>query len=217
MRQRIFLSLSEVEGRRMPLQRPCSRHVDTTAMSANVAHMTLFTIGHSIRTLADFTAMLAAAGIDCVVDVRRFPHSRRHPHFNTESLAKALPDAAIEYRPVEALGGRRGRGAVSSPNTLWREETFRNFADYAETPEFRAALEALLDLASKRRVAIMCAEAVWWRCHRRIIADYAIASGAEVVHILDKGKLEPARLTEGAVPRADGTILYTADQARLPL
>jgi uncharacterized protein (DUF488 family) len=178
--------------------------------------MTLFTIGHSTRSLADFTALLAAARIECVVDVRRFPRSRRHPHFNAESLAQALPDGAIEYRHVEALGGRRGGGAAGA-HTLWREETFRNFAAYAETAEFRAALAALLALASERRVAIMCAEAVWWRCHRRIIADYALAAGAEVAHILDRGKIEPARLTEGAVARADGSILYEADQARLPL
>jgi uncharacterized protein (DUF488 family) len=182
--------------------------------------MTIFTIGHSTRTLEHLIAALAAAQIDCVADVRRFPRSRRHPQFNLESLAQALPEAGIAYRHFEALGGRRGGGAAAlaaSPNTLWREAPFRNYADYAETAEFHAAFDSLRALASERRVAVMCAEAVWWRCHRRIIADYLLAGGAEVVHILDKGKLEPARLTEGAQARADGTILYAADQGRLAL
>ncbi len=180
--------------------------------------MTLFTIGHSTRSLEAFIAALAEAKVDCVVDVRRFPRSRRHPQFNAETLAPALASAGIGYRHVEALGGRRGkRRDGASPNGLWREEGFRNFADYAETPEFRAALDLLLGLARQRRVAIMCAEAVWWRCHRRIIADYAINSGASVVHILDRGKTEPARLTPGAVARADGSILYPPQQAALSL
>jgi uncharacterized protein (DUF488 family) len=182
--------------------------------------VTIFTIGHSTRTLEALVALLAAAAIDCVADVRRFPRSRRHPQFNIEALAQALPEAGIAYRHFEALGGRRSGGAAAaaaSPNTLWREAPFRNYADYAETAEFRASLDSLRELARDHRVAVMCAEAVWWRCHRRIIADYLIAGGAAVVHILDKGKLEPARLTEGAVARADGTLLYAADQGRLAL
>jgi uncharacterized protein (DUF488 family) len=183
--------------------------------------VTIFTIGHSTRTLEALIAALANAGVDCVADVRRFPRSRRHPHFNSESLAQALPEAGIAYRHFEALGGRRSGAkadaAVASPNDLWREAPFRAYADYAATPDFRDALDALRDLAKDRTVAIMCAEAVWWRCHRRIIADYLLAGGAEVVHILDKGKLEPARLTEGAAPRPDGTVLYAADQGRLEL
>ena len=180
--------------------------------------MTIFTIGHSTRTFAHFVAALAAARVDCIADVRRFPRSRRHPHFNIEALAQALPEAGIAYHHFEVLGGRRsgGRGAASH-NTLWREAPFRNYADYAETSEFRDALDSLRGLAAEKNVAIMCAEAVWWRCHRRIIADYLLAGGADVVHILDKGKLEPARLTEGAVRRDDGTIRYAAEQARLPL
>lgn len=182
--------------------------------------MTIFTIGHSTRTFEHFVAALAAAGIAGIADVRRFPRSRRHPHFNGEALAHALPEAGIAYHHFEALGGRRGgagAAAAASHNTLWREAPFRNYADYAETPEFRAALQSLRALAAEKNVAIMCAEAVWWRCHRRIIADYLLAGGADVVHILDKGKLEPARLTEGAAARGDGTILYAADQAALPL
>ena len=182
--------------------------------------MTIFTIGHSTRTFEHFVAALAAAGVDCIADVRRFPRSRRHPHFNIEALAQALPAAGIAYRHFEALGGRRssaGAAAAASHNALWREAPFRNYADYAETPAFQNALAALRALAAEKTVAIMCAEAVWWRCHRRIIADYLLAGGAEVIHILDKGKLEPARLTDGAAARGDGTVLYAAEQGRLAL
>jgi len=180
--------------------------------------MTVFTIGHSTRSTEVFLAALARSGVDCVVDVRRFPRSRRHPHFNAEALAQSLPAAGVAYRPMPELGGRRERRkGVRSPHTLWREEPFRNYADYAESAEFRAALDALIALGRERRVAIMCAEAVWWRCHRRIIADYLLAAGEAVTHILDVGKEEPARLTEGAMPRGDGSILYAAEQQSLPL
>ena len=167
--------------------------------------MTIFTIGHSTRTLEALIAALASAGVDCVADVRRFPRSRRHPHFNIEALAQALPRGGDRLSPFRGAGrpAQRRAGALrASPNDLWREAPFRAYADYAATPDFRDALDALRDLAKEQTVAIMCAEAVWWRCHRRIIADYLLAGGADVVHIMDKGKLEPARLTEGAVPRA---------------
>ena len=179
--------------------------------------ITLYTIGHSTRTLAEFCAMLEGPRVECVADVRRFPRSRRHPHFNGEALAASLAERGIAYRHFEALGGRRqGRGALS-PHTLWREEMFRNYADHAETPEFRAALGRLLDLAAHARVAILCAEAVWWRCHRRIVADYCIAAGAGVTHILDKDKLAPAFLTEGARIRGDASVLYAGAQSALSL
>jgi uncharacterized protein (DUF488 family) len=173
--------------------------------------MTVFTIGHSTRPIEAFLALLKSARIDRLVDVRRFPGSRRHPQFNAEALGRSLAAADIEYQHFPALGGRRGRpaeGAVS-PHTLWRQEAFRNYADYAETAEFRMAFEALRRLAQAGRPAIMCAEAVWWRCHRRIIADYLIAAGIPVEHILD-GKIAPATLTPEATVRADGTVLYRA-------
>jgi uncharacterized protein (DUF488 family) len=169
----------------------------------------VFTIGHSTRTIAAFLALLRKSEIDCLVDVRRFPGSRRHPQFNAEALAQSLAEAGILYRHLTALGGRRGGARdKESPHTLWREEAFRNYADYAETSEFRAGFEALLALAAEHRVAIMCAEAVWWRCHRRIIADYLIAGGVNVMHILDEGKIEPARLTPDATIRPDRSVLY---------
>jgi len=178
---------------------------------------TVFTIGHSTRTLEEFIAALKAARVDTLVDVRRFPHSRRHPHFNQEKLAPALEEVGIAYRHFPALGGRRSsrKDGQPSPHLLWREPAFRNFADYAETAEFRAAFDALVVLAKGGQVAIMCAEAVWWRCHRRIIADYLIAAGFPVVHIFDAAKREPASLTPGARPLASGTILYEGAQPRL--
>jgi uncharacterized protein (DUF488 family) len=179
--------------------------------------MTIFTIGHSTRPLDSFLAALGAAGVDCVVDVRRFPRSRRHPQFNGEALARSLAAVSILYRHVEVLGGRRGGATASSPNDLWREPAFRAYADHAESAAFAAALADLRTLGRTHHAAVMCAEAVWWRCHRRIIADYLLAAGEEVMHIFDVGKIEPARLTEGASVRADGTVLYAADQGRLAL
>jgi len=174
--------------------------------------MTVFTIGHSTRSAEEFIALLRESDVDRVVDVRRFPFSRRYPHFNGESLAATLASAGIGYRHEPALGGRRGRrrDGAPSPHTLWREEAFANYADYAETPEFRAAFEGVLRLAREHRPAVMCAEAVWWRCHRRIIADYLIAAGVPVEHILAAGKVEPARLTPDATIRPAGSVLYRA-------
>jgi uncharacterized protein (DUF488 family) len=176
----------------------------------HMSGMTVFTIGHSTRTIEDFLALLREAQIECVVDVRRFPMSRRHPQFNAEPLAAVLAAAGIGYRHVPALGGRRGKRADGreSPHSLWREESFRNYADYAETAAFRAALDEIIDIAREKRVAVMCAEAVWWRCHRRLIADYLLASGVAVEHILDRGKIEPAKLTPGAEIRPGRSILY---------
>lgn len=179
--------------------------------------MTIFTIGHSTRSIEDFIAALKAAGVGMVADIRRFPKSRRYPHFNGENLAPALAAADIGYRHFPELGGRRGKRAdgQASPNTLWRQEPFRNYADYAETAEFRAAFDKLAALAREQTVAIMCAEAVWWQCHRRIVADYLLAAGLPVEHIFDAKKREPARLTPGVQPRGDGTILYEGEQRRL--
>ena len=179
--------------------------------------MTVFTIGHSTRSIEDFVAALQAAGVDMVADIRRFPKSRRYPHFNDDNLAPALAAVGIAYRHFPQLGGRRGKRAdgQASPNTLWRQEPFRNYADYAETAEFRSAFDQLAALTRSHTVAIMCAEAVWWQCHRRIVADYLLASGLPVEHIFDVKKREPATLTPGARPRGDGTILYEAEQRQL--
>lgn len=167
----------------------------------------IFTIGHSTRSIEAFIGLLRDAGADLVADVRRFPGSRRHPQFNGEALERSLAAAGIGYRHFAALGGRRGEPEGPSKHTLWREAAFRNYADYAETGDFQRAFAALRDLEAGHRPAVMCAEAVWWRCHRRIIADYLIAAGVDVQHILDR-KIEQATLTPGARSQPDGSVLY---------
>jgi uncharacterized protein (DUF488 family) len=172
--------------------------------------MRVYTVGHSTRSAAELVQLLRSHRVGVVVDVRRFPRSRRHPQFNIENLPGVLGDSGIGYRHLEALGGRRKRRltADASPNTGWTIEGFRNFADYAMTPPFRQALEGLLDLARHQTAAIMCAELLWWQCHRRIISDYLLVGGFEVLHILGPGETRLAGLTRGAVPQADGAIHY---------
>jgi uncharacterized protein (DUF488 family) len=149
--------------------------------------------------------------------VRTVPRSRFNPQFNTDALPAPLANAGIGYRHVASLGGLRHppKGAPQSRNTAWRSVPFRNYADYALTPPFRAGLDELLALSRDHIPAIMCAEAVWWRCHRRIVTDYLLNAGVEVRHIMDRGKIDPARLTPGAEPQPDGTILYPAAQGEL--
>ena len=171
--------------------------------------MIVHTIGHSTRTTAELVGLLREGGVELVADVRRFPRSRTNPQFNAEALGPALDQDGIGYRHLAALGGRRSAVGAHAPsrNTLWRQAAFRAYSDYAETAEFRDSFEALLDLAREHSVAIMCAEAVWWRCHRRIIADYLLARGVEVRHILGAGKIEPATLTPGAAVE-EGRVAY---------
>jgi uncharacterized protein (DUF488 family) len=172
----------------------------------------VFTIGHSNRPVAELIALLAEAGADLVADIRAFPRSRANPQFNGPALQEELAAAGMAYRYLPALGGRRHGRKQDSPNTLWRNDSFRAYADYAGTPEFRAGLDELCALAGERRCAIMCAEAVWWRCHRRIVADYLLAAGFEVIHIMGPGKLTPATLTPGAQRSGDGGLLYPAEE-----
>ena len=170
----------------------------------------IFTIGHSTRPVSELVELLRQVSLDLLVDVRSMPRSRTNPQFNTDTLPQSLAAAGIEYRHLPALGGLRGRrkDAPPSQNTLWRSDTFRNYADYAATGQFRSGLDQLIDLARDHRCAIMCAEAVWWRCHRRIVADYLLVQGIRVAHIMGPGKADPATLTPGAQPLADGTIRY---------
>jgi len=179
--------------------------------------MPIFTIGHSTRSVDELIALLSENDVGLVCDVRSYPRSRRHPQFNAEILPDDLARTGIGYVHLKALGGRRGRQDLGWPslNGLWREDAFRNYADYALTPPFRAALDDLRNRAGEATASIMCAEAVWWRCHRRIITDYLLAAGENVVHIMAPGRTEPARLTEGAVPQGDGAVHYPADQATL--
>jgi len=171
-----------------------------------------YTIGHAKLSVAEFAGLLTAAGADFVVDVRAFPRSRSNPQFNTDMLPPALAAGTIGYEHVAELGGRRRRQPDVPParNAFWTNVSFHNYADYAETAAFRAGLARLLELGCRRRCAIMCAEAVWWRCHRRILADYLIARGERVLHIMSDGRLAPAQLTPGARLRPDGTLVYPA-------
>jgi uncharacterized protein (DUF488 family) len=179
----------------------------------------VFTIGHSTRPVGELIDLLRQADVTMLVDVRSVPRSRTNPQFNTDSLPATLVSAEIEYRHLAALGGLRHRpkGAPPSPNTLWRNNSFRAYADYAMTGPFRDGLDELCALARERCVAIMCAEAVWWRCHRRIIADYLLQRGHAVMHIMGPEQVVPASLTPGARCLPDGTILYAAPQGMLPL
>jgi uncharacterized protein (DUF488 family) len=170
--------------------------------------LTLWTIGHSTRTLAEFLELLKANGIEALADVRRFPGSRKYPHFNEAELQASLAESGIEYAPFKQLGGRR-RPRADSVNTVWRNESFRGYADYMETPEFKVAILYLLGLTRRKRTAIMCSEAVWWRCHRALISDYLKAAGLSVRHIVSLKKNEAHRLTSAAQV-ANGKLFYGA-------
>ncbi len=179
--------------------------------------MSIHTLGHSTRSQDALIALLQETGVELLVDVRSYPRSRRNPQFDAETLAAALGRAGIGYAHLQALGGKRGcqKGDAPSANTAWREPGFRNYADYALTPAFQAGLADLRAAARARPTAIMCAEAAWSRCHRRIIADYLLAAGEEVVHILGPGASEPASLSPDAVPQPDGSVHYPAKQGSL--
>jgi uncharacterized protein (DUF488 family) len=180
---------------------------------------TFYSIGHSNRAAEEFFALLRHAGVMHVVDVRTIPKSRHNPQFNADTLAQFLRSHSIAYTRIPGLGGLRGpqKDQSASLNGFWENESFRNYADYTATLPFRAALEELRELGGSQSCAMMCAEAVWWRCHRRIIADYLIASAETVIHIMGEGRLEPAHLTETAVVQPDGTILYPGAQGALLL
>jgi uncharacterized protein (DUF488 family) len=179
--------------------------------------MRIHTIGHSTRTQGALIGLLTEAGVALLADVRSWPHSRRNPQFDAEVLEAALGQAGIGYAHLKALGGKRGpaKDAAPSPNAAWHEAGFRNYADYALTPAFQAGLAALCEAARARPTAIMCAEGHWSHCHRQIIADYLLAAGEEVVHILGPGASEPARLSPQAVPQPDGSVHYPAEQGSL--
>ena len=176
----------------------------------------IFTIGHSTRPIPEFVELLRQVSVGLFVDVRSVPRSRANPQFNADTLPHSLAPAGIDYRHLAALGGLRGRrkDAAPSRNTLWRSDAFRNYADYAETVLFRSGLDQLIELARENCCAIMCAEAVWWRCHRRIITDYLLVQGIPVAHIMGPSKVDPATLTPGAQPLADDTICYPSPRER---
>lgn len=168
------------------------------------------TIGHSNRSIAEFVGMLREARVDVVADVRAFPRSRANPAFNAEHLVEDLGQVQIGYRHFPSLGGRRSRQAAADEgiNGLWRVRSFHNYADYALGDEFAAGLEELVRLGCGHRPALMCAEAVWWRCHRRIVADYLLLNGHTVVHLMGPGRTEQAVPTPGARRTGDGKVIY---------
>ena len=185
-------------------------HSTTTAASEGC---TVWTVGHSTLSEADFLALLAAYRIEALVDVRRFPASKRYPHFNGSALQSSLARLGTEYLGLPSLGGRRAP-LPDSPNTGWRNESFRGYADHIGSAEFAGGMRELRALAGRKQTAIMCAEAVWWRCHRSLISDVLKAEGWKVVHILnEKSSSEhpyssPARII-------DGKLAYPADQLSL--
>lgn len=166
----------------------------------------VLTIGHSTHTAERFLELLQAHGVTLVIDVRRFPYSRRHPHFSHEALSVFLQSHGIAYRHFPNLGGRR-RPQPDSPNTGWRVPSFRAYADYMRSPDFQQALQEVIALAKKDVAAIMCAESQWWRCHRQLIADALVARGVEVAHIMSTSAPAVHELTSFA--RIDGSdVLY---------
>src|SRR5947207_9622141 len=176
--------------------------------------MRVWTIGHSTRTIDKFISLLQGHGIKLLVDVRTLPGSKRYPQFNKEALADSLGQTGIRYEHFPELGGRR-KPSVESRNNAWRNESFRGYADYMETKEFGNGVKRLLDLANESgRTVIMCAEAVWWRCHRSLISDYLKVRGIEVIHILDANKTEPHPFT-AAARIVGGTLSYASDRSRL--
>ena len=176
--------------------------------------MRIWTIGHSTRTIDEFISLLKENKIKLLADVRAWPGSKRYPQFNKEALAESLTAYGISYEHFPELGGKR-KSKPDSRNSAWRNASFRGYADYMETEQFQKGIERLLDLAEETGpTAIMCAEAVWWRCHRSLIADYLKVRGVEVLHILGANKIEPHPYTSAA-RIVDGFLSYTSEGDRL--
>jgi uncharacterized protein (DUF488 family) len=178
---------------------------------------TFFTIGHSTRPLAAFVELLQVADVKLLADVRTVPRSRTNPQYNQDSLPASLKPFDIGYRHFPGLGGLRPKVRDIAPktNAFWRHANFHNFADYAMSDAFRDGLADLRQAGARQCCAIMCAETLWWRCHRRIIADYLHNAGDTVFHILSAGHVEPAAMTPAARPESNATLVYPALTADL--
>jgi uncharacterized protein (DUF488 family) len=170
-----------------------------------------FTVGHSTRTISEFVELLRVGGVQIVIDIRTVPRSRTNPQYNWDSLGEALAAYQIGHGRIPALGGLRSRVQEVPPecNGWWENRSFHNYADHALSEDFRSGLEELIALGRERPVAMMCSEAVWWRCHRRIVADHLIARGETVLHLMDRVRADPARLSAGAFVAA-GRVTYPA-------
>ncbi len=178
-------------------------------MSASPDGHPIYTIGHSTRTIEEFIDILRGGEVQCVVDVRAIPRSRTNPQYNFDSLPETLSRFQIRYELIETLGGRRSRQKDIAPelNAFWENQSFHNYADYALSPQFRDGMDQLKHLAREVSCALMCSEAVWWRCHRRIISDYLLADGWRVLHLMAQGRIEPAKLSSGA-ELASNRVIY---------
>jgi uncharacterized protein (DUF488 family) len=174
-----------------------------------------YTVGHSTRTIEEFVELLQAVRITLVIDIRTIAKSRTNPHYNKENLPQNLSPYNIGYQQIEQLGGLRSKSKQTDPtvNGFWENKSFHNYADYALTESFHAGFDQLIDLGQKHCCVMMCSEAVWWRCHRRIIADYLLARGEEVAHLMGKDKINTATLTKGAQVREGGIVTYPAGEA----
>jgi uncharacterized protein (DUF488 family) len=184
--------------------------IDESGESRGAGKQAFFTVGHSNRSIEEFIALISASQIALVADIRKIPKSRANPQFNADALADALAAAGISYERIEALGGRRtkARNVALEVNGFWENRSFHNYADYALSAVFEAGLQHLIEQGRRRRCAMMCSEAVWWRCHRRIVSDHLLARGETVMHIMARNRVEPAKLTGGAVPQAGGGVIY---------
>ena len=171
-----------------------------------------FTIGHSTRSRAEFAGKLTAAGVTHLVDVRTVPRSRTNPQYNKDVLPATLVAYGIDYVHIAQLGGLRSKSKTiaETTNGFWENRSFQNYADYALTPPFQEGLDQLLVLGAKQRCAIMCSEAVWWRCHRRIVTDHLLAHGEQVFHLMSTEKQVPASFTKGAIVKSE-LVTYPPD------
>jgi uncharacterized protein (DUF488 family) len=172
--------------------------------------MTVFTLGHSNRTAEEFLSLLKEYEIETVADIRRFPSSRKNPQFGAEPLQHLLQENGVAYIWFESLGGRRKVPRRESPNLLLRSKGFRNYADYMMTEEFHAAAHALMSVISQRVTAILCAERLYWKCHRMLLSDYLTANGVEVIHILGHEQVRRHELMKGAVITSEKCVIYPA-------
>jgi uncharacterized protein (DUF488 family) len=185
---------------------PCSRSIGPSTIARlkrsvvrrDSRPLTVWTVGHSTHSLDELLALLATAGVTQLADIRTVPRSRRHPHFRSDALAESLPANGLAYRLFPGLGGFR-RPRPDSPNGAWRNESFRGYADYAMTDEFARALDELREWARNGPTAIMCSESLWWRCHRRLVADQLVERGDQVVHIGPDGRATEHEQTPFAV------------------
>jgi uncharacterized protein (DUF488 family) len=178
----------------------------------------LFTIGHSTRLFEELLSLLREFKIDTLIDIRRYPGSRRFPQFNRQSLEETLPAGGIEYLWLEDLGGRRsGPGIAESFNPGLKHPAFRHYADYMQTGQFRSVVMRLISIASEKTAAIMCAEKLFWKCHRRLLSDYLVTQSILVEHIIESGRLQPHKLSAGAVVTPDLRVIYPTNGADTPL